>query len=286
MYLYSKKVKRTPVVRLVLHRIKSPFWPSIHKIIDFIYWKSDVEFNFLQFGIFFLFFWQKKRPIRRGTKKVPNTVRFFIVNFDINYITLKFDFLNICKISSEKFLWLKNYNFSFINSTQPNLNHSFINLNSNVTKYDFKTKKCLSNCSYCKYKYEFSSLNFNTFFFPTYTNSCCQLEKCVYILICIKCNCFYIGQTSKCFKQRLYQHLNNIKNFEPIVKQISEISTHFNLKNHNKNDLRFLIFKSDLDDSERYSIENDLINIFINLKLKILNEKIPNQFFIKKFSFN
>ena len=210
----------------------------------------------------------------------------FIVNFDINYITLKFDFLNICKFSSEKFLWLKNYNFSFINSTQPNLNHSFINLNSNVTKYDFKTKKCLSNCSYCKYKYEFSSLNFNTFFFPTYTNSCCQLEKCVYILICIKCNCFYIGQTSKCFKQRLYQHLNNIKNFEPIVKQISEISTHFNLKNHNKNDLRFLIFKSDLDDSERYSIENDLINIFINLKLKILNEKIPNQFFIKKFSFN
>ena len=80
--------------------------------------------------------------------------------------------------------------------------------------------------------------------------------------------------------------MNNIKNFEPIVKQISEISTHFNLKNHNKNDLRFLIFKSDLDDSERYSIENDLINIFINLKLKILNEKIPNQFFIKKFSFN
>ena len=77
LYLYSKNINRRRVVRLVLHRIKSPFWPSIHKIIDFIYWKSDVEFNFLQFGIFFLFFWQKKRPIRRGRKKVPNTVRFF-----------------------------------------------------------------------------------------------------------------------------------------------------------------------------------------------------------------
>ena len=73
----AKKKKRRRVVRLVLHRLKSPFWPSIHKIIDFIYWKSDVEFNFLQFGIFFLLFWQKKRPIRRGRKKVPNTVRFF-----------------------------------------------------------------------------------------------------------------------------------------------------------------------------------------------------------------
>jgi hypothetical protein len=53
MYLYSKKKNRRRVVRLVLHRIKSPYLSSIHKIIDFIYLKSDAEFNFLQFGIFF-----------------------------------------------------------------------------------------------------------------------------------------------------------------------------------------------------------------------------------------
>ena len=97
MYLYSKKDKRTPVVRLVLHRFKSPFWPSIDKIIDFIYWKSDVEFNFLQFGIFFLFFWKKKRPIRMGPKKVPNTVRFFqSVVFFHQLIASNYELYTLC----------------------------------------------------------------------------------------------------------------------------------------------------------------------------------------------
>ena len=53
---------------------------------------------------------------------------------------------------------------------------------------------------------------------------------------------------------------------------------------HNLNtDLKYLIFKTNVVDlDKRLSIELDLIHLFLNLKLNLLNEKIANQ----KFSFS
>ena len=51
-------------------------------------------------------------------------------------------------------------------------------------------------------------------------------------------------------------------------------------------DLKYLIFKTNVVDLEkRLSIELDLIHLFLNLKLNLLNEKIANQKYIKKIFF-
>jgi hypothetical protein len=51
-------------------------------------------------------------------------------------------------------------------------------------------------------------------------------------------------------------------------------------------DLKFLIFKCNVTDLNiRLSIELDLIHLFKNLNLFLLNEKIPNNLLIKKLSF-
>ena len=59
---------------------------------------------------------------------------------------------------------------------------------------------------------------------------------------------------------------------------------HFNQINHNYlNDFEFFIFKDKIYNKEdRHYIENDLINIFITLKGKIMNNYIPSLFNMKK----
>ena len=62
--------------------------------------------------------------------------------------------------------------------------------------------------------------------------------------------------------------------------KISEVAIHFNLKNHFiERHLKFFIFESKVyNDEIRKSIETDLINIFSNCKLDIINIKKPNVF--------
>ena len=104
---------------------------------------------------------------------------------------------------------------------------------------------------------------------------------------CVKCNVFYIGQTKRKFRTRFYEHVDKICKFD-IYNSNSEVSLHFNSVFHNLNtDLKYLIFKTNVVDLEkRLSIELDLIHLFLNLKLNLLNEKIANQKYIKKFSFS
>jgi hypothetical protein len=124
-------------------------------------------------------------------------------------------------------------------------------------------KKCNDKC-FCKFNYDKNQIKNNSFILPMFTYSNCQLSRCIYILICVKCNIYYIGQTGRSFSDRFYQHAYNIKKFKAIVNEKSELAQHFNLKTHNYiNDLKSLIFKDKLELSERLSIENDLINLFL-----------------------
>ena len=198
----------------------------------------------------------------------------FIINYDLNYLNLKYEFLNICNNLSTKFDWLNNYNFHYLNSINKNLNNIFIYNNYSIVKSYTKTKKCNDKC-FCKFNYDKNQIKINSFILPMFTNSNCQLSRCIYILICVKCYIYYIGQTGRSFSDRFYQHAYNIKKFKAIVNEKSEVAQHFNLKTHNYiNDLKFLIFKDNLELSERLSIENDLINLFLKLRLNILNKII------------
>ena len=62
---------------------------------------------------------------------------------------------------------------------------------------------------------------------------------------------------------------------------------HFNKNGHDyKKDVKFCIFNKNIGLlSDRLSMEADLINIFIFLKLNLINSFIPNYNHIKKLSF-
>ena len=73
-----------------------------------------------------------------------------------------------------------------------------------------------------------------------------------------------------------------------MIKFNNEVSTHFNEKRHDYlSDLKFCIFKKDIYNlSDRLSIETDLINIFLTLKLNLINSKLPDIKYINKLAFS
>ena len=60
------------------------------------------------------------------------------------------------------------------------------------------------------------------------SNSSCSAKHFVFIISCLKCNCFYIGQSERTVKIRLKEHLSNIDNFKAFTKNVTAISNHFN----------------------------------------------------------
>jgi hypothetical protein len=77
-----------------------------------------------------------------------------------------------------------------------NLSALFIhNFNFNKIYKNFFKKCCDNNCSTCLYFNEdyFIKLNDN-YILPILDNSCCTSFYCIYIIKCLFCNMFYIGQ--------------------------------------------------------------------------------------------
>ncbi len=212
----------------------------------------------------------------------------FIVNFDVNYISLKHDFNKIILEIKNEFLWLKDYKISVLNSMFSNFNDIFLNSKNVFTSKSFKTFNCSNlNCVTCKFIYERNFLKMYNFYLPMLSNCNCESTHLVYIIFCLKCKVYYIGQTSRKFSARFREHINNICKFKNFVISNSELSIHFNKSKHNLyTDLRFLLFKDKLYDLQlRLSIETDLIHIFKSLNISLLNSMIPNAHYIKKFSF-
>ena len=94
--------------------------------------------------------------------------------------------------------------------------------------------------------------------------------------------------------KRLSEHIKNILNFNHDLDRAicnldkqSEVAIHFNCSPHTLNqDLEIYILDKNIDvTSCRKSKETDLINIFKILKIPLLNRKIPDISFIKKFFF-
>ena len=99
----------------------------------------------------------------------------------------------------------------------------------------------------------------------------------IYIIKCKLCpNTYYIGET-KCIKNRISQHINDIKNFI-MYKKYTCVSLHFNLKNHNyKEHFSFFVFERSLEDRELRELkEKSLIFLFKKLNMNVLNDYIPS----------
>ncbi len=81
-------------------------------------------------------------------------------------------------------------------------------------------------------------------------------------------------------KKRIKEHINNILNFNRNldssiinINKKSEVAIHFNNRGHNiLEHFKFIIFENNVIDKKiRRSIECDLINLFKNCKIDILN---------------
>jgi predicted GIY-YIG superfamily endonuclease len=210
-----------------------------------------------------------------------------ILYFDFNFINLKPKFFEDFKFLISKYKLIDKYSLLPINKMLPNLKLILINNNNiNFFSKNFFTTECNTlNCKHCNFVLKTNCIKYNNFHWPLICNCNCQGLFVIYILKCIRCNCFYIGQAQS-FEKRFKQHKRDITSFKPYLNVTSEVGLHFNLKNHDyKKDLKFCIFNKDLKNLEdRLSIETDMINIFRINGVPLLNIKIPNHNFINRLS--
>lgn len=133
------------------------------------------------------------------------------------------------------------------------------------------------NCNICEYIYDKSYIELNN------TNirlkicnfSDCKTKNVIYIIICIKCKCFYVGETENSLEKRLKQHLNHIKKFIPYLKYTDkEVAKHFRSTQHNlSHDFKVCIYKSNfINAKERKEQELDLINILNINEIRCINK--------------
>ena len=124
------------------------------------------------------------------------------------------------------------------------------------------------------------------------SNSSCSSEFVVYIIKCIVCNTFYIGQT-ELLSRRLNTHIRNcILNRYTLSSRCSGVVKHFNTTNQcSMKSFTFSVFRSNIYDRfERLNIETQLIHLFLDLHMNLLNDWIPDRYYwyrnVKLFQVN
>jgi uncharacterized protein with HEPN domain len=222
----------------------------------------------------------KDNFLTKGNQK--NILFFLNFNYNIDCKNLIYNSFYHCKNNS----YFKDYKLLYINRVNLNINNILTN-NFKIQKFcKFKTEKCNElNCNICKFIYDkyYIDLNYNNLKLNLLSNATCNTENIIYIIICTKCNLYYIGETSKKLKERIQQHLNNINNFIPFIKYHDKIiAKHFRSNNHSLKELKVCVFKTNLENlKERKDKEQDLIN-FLNLKtnncLNIIKTKNSKNF--------
>ena len=214
--------------------------------------------------------------------------------YDNSYLDLRKNIIEMFQKLKNKFInSLKDFKFDLTLSLSNNFKMLFIdNFKINFFSLNY-TNKC-NNCSYCNLIYNISYIKHNNIIIPLYSKSTCNAINCVYIITCIKCNIYYIGQ-SKNLKNRISNHKNVIKNYKTIMYRSSMenkskyvVGEHFNLNTHSINDhFRICVFRDNIESiDERLSIENDLIHLFRLNKLTVYNDYIPIHNYVKKLCYN
>jgi hypothetical protein len=96
----------------------------------------------------------------------------------------------------------------------------------------------------------------------------CAAKNAIYIIVCLKCQLKYVGETSRTVKERIGQHLSTIR-----LKYDTPISEHFNQIGHSIEDFRFfaLISNPHWSDEKRKFTENKWIDKLQTLKPKGIN---------------
>ena len=213
---------------------------------------------------------------------------FIFLTFDCNFYYLRSCLYNYFSLISNNYISLKNKKLVIINNIKTNIG-SFLIHNFKIEKSEnnFYRRCHNSSCFICKFSLNFNFIRFKNFLLPIQSTSSCDSIGIVYIIFCSSCKCFYIGESKRSALERISEHVKNIMKFKNNIisslmnyNKISEVALHFNSKKHCiEKHFKFFIFESNLiNDEIRKSIETDIINIFENCNLKIINLKKPNIF--------
>ena len=217
---------------------------------------------------------------------------FFKFPFDFNFLNSEKIFIESFNNIKNKYNFLENKNLKIVNYMQPNLGRLLVHnfqIDMNYFKL-FRYRKCFnSDCSTCFFGSSDYYLKLkNNFLLPICINSNCKTKGFIYIIKCSLCPFFfYIGESGRTVEKRMYEHIQDIKNFKPFYKS-KNVSFHFNLFGHNYlQHLSFYIFIKNCDDVYiRLMYEKQLVYIFENLDMKLLNDDSDRLVDIKRFRRN
>ena len=111
---------------------------------------------------------------------------------------------------------------------------------------NFKTKKCNNEkCTICKFIYARHYIildKYSNIKIKLKSNATCSSDNLIYIIICLKCNLFYVGETGTSLNKRIRQHLNHIIKFKPFEKHHNkEVARHFRCTAHNLKHLKYVV---------------------------------------------
>jgi len=257
-----------------LRRICSDYYDYVNASISLSQQLVERGYNSKELLKTFHYIGNTERSMLLPYKIKENKLNFarniiFFFNYSLNiskFNELLFSCFNNLTI---KYPLLNNFALKFVNNIENNLNKLLVHNFPLSREKLFKTIKCF-NCLICRYIYtqSYVKLKNSEISINILCNANCQTSHIVYIILCLKCNVFYMGETSKTLTVRISQHLNHIKKFRAFKKyQNKEIAKHFNLKGHNLNDhFKCCIFKDNLTEVEiRKSTEMDLVN-FLNTR--------------------
>ena len=203
---------------------------------------------------------------------------FFGINYDKQANSREL-ILNSFDNMKTNFKWLQNYKLQIYNFMSANLTSIFVhNKRLESLSYTYKCKNL--TCVTCKFINTNSYIMLkNGFIIPIMNNSCCETRHAVYIIRCVLCEVFYIGETGRRVSTRFKEHINAIHKFVPFKNYTTEIGYHFNLKSHDyRKHLQLYVFKNNLKSKEhRRSVEGSLIILMNQFNPPIINVNIPSK---------
>ena len=67
-----------------------------------------------------------------------------------------------------------------------------------------------------------------------------MIYNIIYLIECTKCNKQYVGETSRQFRKRIYEHIASANNSNKIITSVSK---HFSAKNHSYKNMKFSVIQ-------------------------------------------
>ena len=111
--------------------------------------------------------------------------------------------------------------------------------------YPLVCQKVISRCTHCPSISKEGNIyctatgkTFNKLKIPSKGYITCKISNIIYCITCKKCKKQYIGQSSREFGRRIYEHKYSISKFPKIDTLVSR---HFNQKNHKVSDMKFSV---------------------------------------------